>query len=111
LFSSSLSQESVNDESVVEEDNFIAALEWGEAHGVEVVSASLGYTLWYTYPDHDGIVPPISRACDLASKRGVVIVVANGMHYSNDTEDSELTHSYQEMMVIKAQVLLLMHLR
>lgn len=40
-------QEIVQNESRTEEDNFIAAIEWGESLGADVVSASLGYTMWY----------------------------------------------------------------
>lgn len=29
-----------------EEDNFIAALEWGESLGADIASASLGYSDW-----------------------------------------------------------------
>jgi hypothetical protein len=38
----------------VEEDNFVAALEWGEKLGADVVSASLGYDQWYTWSDLNG---------------------------------------------------------
>eukprot|EP01112_Ceratiomyxa_fruticulosa_P008380 TRINITY_DN2172_c0_g1_i2.p1 TRINITY_DN2172_c0_g1~~TRINITY_DN2172_c0_g1_i2.p1 ORF type:complete len:749 (-),score=145.04 TRINITY_DN2172_c0_g1_i2:40-2286(-) len=70
--------EDVSNESPIEEDNFIAALEWGESLGVQVVSSSLGYSDWYTYPDMTGSVAPISLACDFAVAKGVVLVVSAG---------------------------------
>jgi hypothetical protein len=65
-------------EARVEEDNFIAALEWGEENGAQVVSASLGYSDWYAYMDMDGENSPVSRACDQAVTNGMVVVISNG---------------------------------
>ena len=33
----------------LEEDNYVRALEWGEALGADIASSSLGYTDWYTW--------------------------------------------------------------
>lgn len=70
--------ESVSFEKIIEEDNFIAALEWGESLGADVASASLGYSNWYTFYDMDGTVAPVSIACDNAVRKGMIIVVAAG---------------------------------
>lgn len=70
--------ESVSFEKIIEEDNFIAALEWAESLGADVASASLGYSTWYTYYDMDGTVAPVSIACDNAVRKGMVVVVAAG---------------------------------
>ncbi|GIS32010.1 MAG: hypothetical protein Ct9H90mP3_8060 [Flammeovirgaceae bacterium] len=37
-----------------EEDNYVAALEWGESLGADIACASLGYLDWYSYEDLDG---------------------------------------------------------
>ena len=34
--------------------DFVAALEWGERLGADVVSASLGYDQWYSWSDLNG---------------------------------------------------------
>lgn len=65
-------------EEAIEEDNLISALEWGEGLGADIVSASLGYSQWYTYADMDGATSPLSRACDKAVSNGMVVVVSNG---------------------------------
>ena len=46
--------EIVDQEIQQEEDNYVAALEWGEALGADVACASLGYVDWYSYEDLDG---------------------------------------------------------
>jgi len=65
-------------ETVAEEDNWIAAIEWMEARGVDVTNTSLGYYDWYSYRDMDGDTAPITRAADAAAARGVVVVTSAG---------------------------------
>jgi len=70
--------EDVSSETPVEEDNWIAAAEWADSLGADVISSSLGYLDWYTYRDMDGDTAPITRAADLAVKKGIIVVVAAG---------------------------------
>ncbi len=71
-------------ETRAEEDYFVQGLEWLEANGVDVVSISLGYSVFdegeggYSYADLDGDTTLITRAVDAAAARGVVVVVAAG---------------------------------
>ncbi|UCF70046.1 MAG: S8 family serine peptidase [candidate division WOR-3 bacterium] len=68
-----------NYEFPVEEDTYIAGLEWCESQGADIVSSSLGYTAWYSWPrDYDGKTSPSSIAAYEATKRGVVVVTAAG---------------------------------
>ncbi len=63
----------------VEEDTWIAGLEWAEAKGADIISSSLGYTNWYVWPyDYDGKTAPTSIAAYEATKRGVIVVTAAG---------------------------------
>jgi len=63
----------------VEEDTYIAGLEWCESMGVDIISSSLGYSEWYSWPhDYDGRTSPASIAAYEATKRGVVVVTAAG---------------------------------
>ena len=80
-------------ETPIEEDNWVAAIEWAESLGVDVTSTSLGYldyeppyTSW-SWEDMDGNTTVITRAADLAAARGVVVVNSAG----NDGLD--LTHN------------------
>lgn len=61
-----------------EEDNYVAALEWGEDRGADVSSSSLGYLDWYSYCDMDGNTAVTTRAFDIAVSLGMVCVTAAG---------------------------------
>lgn len=80
--------EDIGGEARVEEDNWIAALEWAETLGVDVVSSSVGYYYWYGFEDLDGRTAPITVAADLAALRGVSVVVSAG----NERGNSEWPH-------------------
>ncbi len=69
--------EDVRSETPVEEDNWVAALEWADSLGADVISSSLGYSDWYTYVDFDGQTATISIAAGTAA--GLGIVVCNSM--------------------------------
>lgn len=75
--------EDIRSETEVEEDNYVAALEWGDSLGVDVTSASLIYTVFddgtsWTWDELDGHTAPISRAIDRAAARGILCVNAMG---------------------------------
>jgi hypothetical protein len=70
--------EDISMEVEIEEDNWVAGLEWADSVGAEVVSSSLGYTDWYTYQDLDGNTALCTQAADLAASRGIVVVNAAG---------------------------------
>ena len=70
--------ESVEFENEIEEDAWIAAMEWADSLGVDIVSSSLTYTDWYDYADMDGETAPITRAATIATERGIVVVNAMG---------------------------------
>ena len=61
-----------------EEDNYIAALEWGESLGADIACASLGYLDWYSYEDLDGNTAATTRAIDIASGLGVLCINSAG---------------------------------
>jgi subtilisin family serine protease len=70
--------EDVSDEYPGEEDFFIEALEWAEAMGADLVTASIGYNNWYTEEDFDGDTAPVTIACDMAAERGLLVVTSAG---------------------------------
>ena len=70
--------ESMLIEDPVEEDYFISALEWGEALGAQIVTASLGYQDWYTYEDKTGSALIDTTIDFLVEQRGVTVFVAVG---------------------------------
>ena len=61
-----------------EEDNYVAALEWGESLGADIACASLGYLDWYSYEDLDGNSAVTTIAVDIASNLGVLCINSAG---------------------------------
>jgi hypothetical protein len=62
-----------------EEDTYITGLEWCESQGADIVSSSLGYSDWYSWPrDFDGKTSPASITAYEATKRGLLVVTAAG---------------------------------
>ncbi len=70
--------EDLLDEIPAEEDNWIAALEWAEGLGADVVVSGLGYYNWYDFADLNGSTALITVAAELAVARGVCVVNAVG---------------------------------
>jgi len=76
--------EDIRSETHVEEDNYAAALQWMENFGVDITSASLGYsqfdasTFSYTYEDMDGKTTIVTRAAEIAFRKGVLTVNSAG---------------------------------
>jgi subtilisin family serine protease len=70
-------------ETPIEEDYWVAGLEWAESLGAEVVSSSLGYTDWYTFKDMDGRTAVTTKAAERAVALGMVVVNAAGNERRN----------------------------
>ena len=73
----------IHQEVQIEEDRWVAGLEWVVDMGAQIVNSSLGYNAWddgsgYVYADLDGRTAPTSQAAALAVRRGVIMVVAAG---------------------------------
>src|SRR6266550_3040223 len=81
--------EDIRSETRVEEDNYVAALEWADSIGVDIVSSSLGYLTFdngfsYTPSQLNGDIAVTTVAADMAAQRGILVVTAAG----NDGPDS-----------------------
>jgi len=76
--------EDVSSEYPIEEHFWVAAAEKADSLGVDVFSVSLGYNYFdnpifnYTYAQLDGNKAALSRAADLAAKKGILVVAAVG---------------------------------
>ena len=68
--------EIVLQEIQIEEDYWVAGIEWEESLGVDIISSSLGYNDWYTWQGLDTAL--CTRAADIAVSKGVVVVNAAG---------------------------------
>jgi len=70
--------EDVVTETPIEEDNWVAALEYADSIGTDVISTSLGYSDWYDYSDMDGQTAVISIAAGTCDGLGIVMATSAG---------------------------------
>jgi len=79
--------ENTDSETPIEEDNWLAAMEWADSIGVDVTSTSLGYIDFdppgsgpedYTWQDMDGNTCRITNSADYAVKLGIFVVNSAG---------------------------------
>lgn len=72
------STEDIRSETVVEEDNWVAAVEFADRLGATVISSSLGYFDWYEPADFDGVTPITSHVASMAARKGILVVNSAG---------------------------------
>jgi subtilisin family serine protease len=70
--------EDVVTETPVEEDNYVAGIEFCELHGADLTTSSLGYIDWYTQADLDGRTAVTTIAVNIAAGNGVHCITAAG---------------------------------
>jgi len=75
--------EDVRSETRVEEDNYVAALEWADSLGARVVTSSLSYLTFdggygYSFDQLNGDIAVTTVAADSAAARGILVVTAVG---------------------------------
>ncbi|GAB3308225.1 S8 family serine peptidase [Hymenobacter humi] len=93
--------EDTNSEHPTEEANWLAAAEYADSAGVDVISSSLGYTTFdapsksYTYADMNGRTALSTRAATVAARVGMLVVNAAGnegddpWHYISAPADAD----------------------
>jgi subtilisin family serine protease len=70
--------EDIRSETEVEEDNWVAALEWVESQGADIITSSLSYSDWYTVFDYDGNTCVTTIAADSGAALGMLICNSAG---------------------------------
>jgi serine protease AprX len=79
-----LRSEAADYEHIVEEDNWVAAAEYADSAGVDIINTSLGYATFddstqnHTYADMDGNTTRIALAADIAASKGILLVTSAG---------------------------------
>lgn len=79
-----LRAEDGSSEYLIEEDNWVAAAEFADSAGTDVINTSLGYSTFddslqdHTYADMTGATTKIARGVNMASSKGVLVVVSAG---------------------------------
>ncbi len=74
----------------IEEDNWIAAVEWADSIGADIISSSLGYSTFqdsgsYVIADLDGNTALITIAADIAASKNILVCNSAG----NERGDSD----------------------
>ena len=76
--------EDVGSEFKIEEFNWVAAAEYADSLGIDVINSSLGYTTFndetmnYSYEDLNGKTGICSRGADIAVEKGMLVVNSAG---------------------------------
>jgi serine protease AprX len=93
--------EDANSEHPIEEANWLAAAEYADSVGVDIISSSLGYSDFddpspaYTYADMNGRTAISTRAATIAARVGMLVVNAAGnegaasWHYITAPSDAD----------------------
>ena len=70
--------EYVPTETQVEEDNWVAGMEWADMNGADVISSSLAYSDWYVTANYNGDFCVTTKAADSAAVLGIVVCNSMG---------------------------------
>ena len=76
--------EDSDSETLAEEDYWLAAAEYADQVGVDIINSSLGYTVFdegigdHSYSDMDGDTNIITIAADMAASKGILVVNSIG---------------------------------
>ena len=76
--------EDVTTEYLIEEDNWVAAAEYADSLGVDVINSSLGYNLFddpqmnHTYADLNGKKTRVTQGANIAFQKGILVFGSAG---------------------------------
>ena len=76
--------EDTGSEFLIEEDNWVAAAEFADSAGVDIINSSLGYTQFddpqmnHTYADMDGKTTRVTRGANIAASKGMLVFSSAG---------------------------------
>ena len=76
--------EDTGSEYIIEEDNWVAAAEFADSVGVDIINSSVGYCTFmdpatnHTYADMDGKTTRVTRGANTAASRGILVFSSAG---------------------------------
>ena len=83
-------------EKPIEEDHWMAAMEWADRKGADIISSSLGYSgKRHPYAQMDGATTLVTQAARIATSKGILVVNAAGnegggkFHYLSAPADAD----------------------
>jgi len=71
-------------ENPIEEENWVAAAEFADSAGADLINSSLGYTTYdstqfsHTYADMDGVTTRVTQGANIAASKGILVVASAG---------------------------------
>lgn len=80
--------EDINSEYLIEENNWIAAAEYADSAGADIINTSLSYTIFddssqnHSYKNLDGNTTYIAKAAKFCARKGMIVVCSAG-NYGN----------------------------
>lgn len=86
--------ENTDSETPVEENNWVAAVEWADSLGADVISSSLGYIDFdspyasYTWQSMNGRTCISTKGAVIAMRKGIVVVNSAGNEYDDPTHNT-----------------------
>jgi len=93
--------EDISQEVPLEEDHYVAGLEWIELNGADLATSSLGYIDWYTQANLDGQTAVTTIAVNIATQNGLVCCTAAGnMGHDNNPATSHLIAPADALQVL-----------
>ena len=82
-----LARTEITREVFSEEENWLAAVEWADKNGADIISSSLGYTnKRYFSKEMDGKSTLVTRSANLAAAKGMLVINAAGNDGDKDWE-------------------------
>jgi hypothetical protein len=85
-----LRSEDIFTEYLIEEDNWIAAAEYADSAGVDIINSSLGYFTFddsnmdHTYAEMDGNTTRVTRGANIAASKGILVFASAGNEGRNN---------------------------
>ncbi len=85
-----LKSEDQASETASEMDNWLAAAEFADSVGADIITSSLGYNTFdggvgnLSYSDMDGNTALVTRAADMAAKKGILVITSAGNEGNSD---------------------------
>ena len=77
--------ESLLKEGISDEENWLAAVEWADKNGADIINSSLGYTnRLYMRNDMDGQTSLVAKAANIAASKGILVINSAGNEGSNE---------------------------
>ncbi len=80
-----LARTEIYTEPYSEEENWLAAVEWADKNGADIINSSLGYTYHrYFIEDMDGETSLVVKAANMAARKGLLVLNAMGNSGTSD---------------------------